>query len=251
MSALLAWLACAPPGPCSIDAPCAVDGGNYYILEPDHPNGDAIVHLHGAGKDYVTVLEKVNEDLFLDAGFALVLPESADGRWAVSRGLDEAEAEASWLGGLAEALRDERFAHVYLTGHSVGGSMAWYTACFAGEAYDAFAPTSGAFWEPMPAACPSPPRPLRHTHGLADPMVPLSGRELYPGVAQGNVYDAVELLAREQGCDEAPAVVLDGDLSCFRYAGCAEGLELCLHEGGHVALRGWERRAMEWFDAAP
>ena len=60
--------------------------------------------------------------------------------------------------------------NVIAGGFSIGGSMVWDLACYAADAFTAFLPFSGGFWEPTPEACTSGPVNLRHVHGRADTL---------------------------------------------------------------------------------
>jgi len=241
-------LGCKGEPDCSAERPCDVGDGEYIVLEPDEPTGQTFVFLHGAANDNVEVLKKVNERKFLNAGVRLVLPDSADGRWAVSRGEKAVQEDAAFLATLADHLRAEGLADtVTLGGHSVGSSMSWFAGCHEPEAFDAVVPTSGGFWEPVPVTCDGPVA-LRHTHGTDDTFVPLEGRPLGAGATQASVLAGMELWAETNGCDPEPTVRVDGAYECSVYEGCAEPLEICLHDGGHVLRSDWEARALEWMD---
>lgn len=233
---------------CSLKRQCTVDGGGqYFLLEPEAPTGEVFVFLHGAKRDNVEMLENIDEDLFLDAGIRLVLPDSADGRWAVSRGPNAAKKDVAFLAEVANTLRQEGLADggIGLGGHSVGSSMTWFTACYEPGAFDVYNATSGGFWAPEPTAC-NGPVALRHTHGTADGMVPLEGRTLGGGAAQSNVYDGIDLWAENNGCEGEPEVRADEGHDCAVYQGCEAPLEFCLHDDGHKLLPDWEERALDW-----
>jgi polyhydroxybutyrate depolymerase len=137
---------------------------------------------------------------------------------------------------------------LWVSGHSQGGSMAWDAACYAGNSFAAAFPVSGAFWEPLPAACPGAPLAFRHTHGLADTTVPLEGRPI-GGWRQGDVPTGIELWRQENGCaDEPDRLVVDGPSTCQVWDQCGSGDDLwfCLHEGAHKVPGGWLRRNLDW-----
>ncbi len=234
---------------CTPEAPCPVLDGDYYVLRPEVPSGRALVFLHGAANDNETVLKKVDEQALLDAGIALVLPESADGRWAVSRGPEAARDDAAFVASVADAVRAEGVAsEVALAGHSVGSSMVWFTACFEPDAFGTWLGSSGGFWEPVPTDCEGPVA-LRHTHGTADTFVPLEGRPLGGGAVQANVFDGMERWAATNHCDPEPVLRSDAGYVCTVYQNCDRPLELCLHDGGHVLKKDFEERALDWMDA--
>ena len=233
---------------CPAEAPCAVAAGTYYVLHPDQPSGWALVFLHGAATENHTILKKVDEEELLDAGVALILPESADGRWSVSRGPEAAQEDAAFVAAVADAVRADGLAtEVALGGHSVGGSMVWFTACYQPDAFGSYLASSGGFWEPVPAACGGPVA-LRHTHGTADDFVPLEGRSLGGGAVQADIFAGMEQWAATNGCEPEPTTRSDPDHLCRVYQGCRAPLELCLHDGGHVLRRDWEARALAWMD---
>jgi polyhydroxybutyrate depolymerase len=245
---MVALVGCAhDTGVCTEKQPCEVGDGSYYVLEPDKPTGEAVVFLHGYANDNVTVLKKVDEEEFLEAGIRLVMPTPNSGQWNVSGG--GARDDASWIAQVADELRADGSTTVMLTGHSVGSSMAWWTACYDGEAYDAYTMTSGGFWDPMPAACGVSVK-LRHVHGLADPMVPLEGRS-FGGGGQSDIFDGMAIWAETNHCDPVPTARDDGAHVCSVYQDCDEPLELCLHDGGHVLRNDWEARAIAWMRSEP
>jgi polyhydroxybutyrate depolymerase len=250
MAPLGLLLACqTDDGDCRTERPCEAGGGEYFILEPDAPTGRTFMFLHGAANDNESVLKKVDEQAFLDAGVRLVLPDSADGRWAVSGGPEAVKDDAAFLAVVADRLRADGLAdELVLGGHSVGSSMAWFTGCYESVAFDAYVPTSGGFWEPVPATCGGA-IALRHTHGTDDTFVPLGGRPLGGGATQANVLEGMALWAETNGCDPEPSLRVDGIYECSVYEGCEAPLEICLHDGGHVLRNDWEARALQWMDA--
>ena len=238
--------ACPPERPCPVDG-----GGAYYVLEPDDPTGETLLFLHGARLDHLEIVKKVDEERFLAEGIRLVFPESEDGRWAVSRGVDAMLEDVTFLATVADTIRADGLADATLAlgGHSVGGSMTWFAACYAGATFDTFLASSGGFWEPVPTACDTPVS-LRHTHGTADTLVPLAGRTLDDGAVQASIYEGMDLWAAANGCASEPVVRTDPGHTCQVYSDCERPLELCLHDDGHKLLPDWEERAVDWLQAA-
>jgi polyhydroxybutyrate depolymerase len=110
--------------------------------------------------------------------------------------------------------------------------MVWYLACHRGDLFAGYVPMSGTFWTPIPESCPGGPVNLIHYHGKEDPVVPLQGRQIKDG-RQGNVYDALAMMARVGGYHPVAAAPEDG-LDCARQADAAgHRLELCLFTGKH------------------
>jgi hypothetical protein len=138
-----------------------------------------------------------------------------------------------------------------LAGFSIGGSLTSYVACAAPEAFAAYAPVAGSFWRPHPQSCAGPVR-LFHTHGTADRTVPMTGREIRPGFAQGNVFEAMQIWRVTDGCKaaEPDAQGRQGIYEIAHWTRCKPGtrLDFAVHDGGHVIPRGWAEMALDWFE---
>jgi polyhydroxybutyrate depolymerase len=134
------------------------------------------------------------------------------------------------------------------SGFSSGAMMVWNLACYRGASFAGFAPMSGTFWTPIPETCPTGPVNLIHYHGTEDTVVPLNGRRSQDG-RQGNVSEAIEMLARTGGYRPVETGETSG-LQCSRQQ--ADGgklLELCLFAGKHE-LKVWHlARAWRIFEA--
>jgi polyhydroxybutyrate depolymerase len=142
---------------------------------------------------------------------------------------------------------------VLLAGFSRGASMVWDIACRAPASARAYAPVSGAFWEPLPTACEAP-VDFFHSHGWADRVVPIEGRSFRDGaVVQGDVFAGLKILRQTNGCtarqpDAAP-MEATSDLWLRRWTSCLHGrLDLMLHPGGHGVPEGWVTRVLDWFE---
>ena len=133
----------------------------------------------------------------------------------------------------------------------MGGSMVWNLACQMGERFAGFAPIAGAFWEPLPARCPSAMPTMQHVHGMADRIVPYEGRPIGQHYAQGDVARSIDVWLTQGACvGSGPSRTDIGDpgegLSCAFSYRCGRGaIELCLHRGGHSARPAWIRRAWQ------
>lgn len=247
---MLLLLALACTSDCASGDACRFDGGDYTVLDADVPEGVAFVYLHGASTDGETVRLRHREEVFLEAGITMVYPSAPNGQWQVSRGLEGAEADAAWIAALTDQLRADGVADTFFVGgQSVGGSMSWYVACFEGDAYQGFLPSAGAFWEPLPTSCPTRSVDLRHSHGLDDGFVPIEGRSLGGDVAQGSVFEGLDLWREQMGCSDTTVSSVDGPFTCETWDGCEGGLALCRYEGGHGTPKGWEAEAVRWIDA--
>jgi AraC-like DNA-binding protein len=116
--------------------------------------------------------------------------------------------------------------------HALAFERVRHLACHDGGLFAGYAPVSGTFWAPVPAACPTGPVTILHTHGTNDPVVPLAGRPIGTG-RQGDVAEALRRYAAFGGF--GPPVETDASaLACTRRSN-PQGriLELCLHPGSH------------------
>lgn len=123
--------------------------------------------------------------------------------------------------------------------------MVWSLACLGGGRFAAFVPVAGAFWEPLPGACPSGPANLYHVHGLSDGTVPMAGRAIGTRFRQGDVLKGMALWRDVNACPAEPTrTERDGSLACSIWAGCASGreLRLCLQGDGHEYRPDWVSR---------
>ncbi|SEU06001.1 alpha/beta hydrolase family esterase [Paracoccus homiensis] len=246
----------------SPDQPCTLAGGSYHMAVPEGsvPRG-IVMHLHGGGASGQAML---TSDLGKEAvarGYVLIAPngEHPENRWTRDWSVDAGnmDFERDDIAFLNAVLADARSrtgmsdAPVYLAGFSRGASMVWNMACKQPDFALAYAPLAGAFWEPLPRDCAAPVR-LFHTHGWADRTVPLEGRSFRKGaVVQGDVWAALALLRRVNGCDNRQpddSQTTDG-LWTRDWRDCAGApIRLQLHRGGHGAPEGWGDAVMDWFE---
>lgn len=245
--------------------PCKIAGGEYHIAVPSGwQGGAAVVHLHGYGGTGDKVIR--NKDFverFTARGYAVIAPtalpwhENKPADWALRDGwITYPRNDVMFLRDvLADAV--ERAGvdpdRVLLTGFSRGGSMVWEVACLAPDFARAYAPASGGFWLPMTADCAGPVH-LLHTHGFADPLVPLEGRtwhntEFDITVSQADIWEGLRLWRRENGCPSNAAEhdVAEG-LWRKRWTCESGSLELLLHPGGHSYPMGWTKIVLDWFE---
>ena len=243
--------------------PCRIANGTYHIVLPQGATGPlpAIFLLHGyGGEGEGSIRNHRMVDLMLSRGYAVIAPdgqprtEGAGRTWDFIPGQPARRDEVAFLIAVADDAaakygldRDQ----MLLAGFSIGGSMVSYVACQTPDAFAAYAPVAGSFWRPHPDQCAGPMR-LLHTHGTADTTVPLEGRQVAPGMVQGNVFDAMVIFRAAMGCAETAADQVDtvGIYTISRWGHCADGarLDLALHGGSHGIPRGWAALAMDWFE---
>lgn len=244
--------------------PCRLANGTYHIVLPEAVTGPvpAILLLHGYGGEGVgTIRNKGMVNLMLGRGYAVIAPDgqprdNGDGRsWDFHPDRPATRDETAFLIAVADdaaAKYGLKRDAMLLAGFSIGGSMTSYVACAAPDAFAAYAPVAGSFWRPHPAACAGPVR-LLHTHGKADQTVPLTGREVMPGFVQGNVFEAMEIWRKTNGCASAKPDSTDklGIYTVQHWTDCQRGtdLQFALHDGGHSIPKGWAQMAVDWFEA--
>lgn len=258
-----AWAGCGED-----TAPCTIAEGSYHVLLPktapqDGAQVPAILFLHGyggSGEGSLTIGAMTGA--FLGRGYAVIAPDGLlrpQGRgrsWAVIPGRASARDDAAFVIAVADDAA-RRFGldrdRMLLAGFSLGGSMASYVACEHPGAFAAYAPIAGSFWKPLPEDCAGPVR-LFHTHGRADGTVPLAGREIRPGIAQGDVFKSLAILGRTDGCaPDAVALKARGRFDRAHWTGCTGGasLDLALHPGGHGIPPGWAEMVIQWLEPGP
>ncbi|MCU0826200.1 MAG: prolyl oligopeptidase family serine peptidase [Tabrizicola sp.] len=241
--------------------PCQLPDGTYHIVVPENATAPipAILLLHGYGGEGLGTIRNTGMvSQMLQRGYAVIAPDGQPRDGGAGRSWDfhpdrpATRNETAFLIAVAEDAT-ARFGldrdRMLLAGFSIGGSMASYVACQEPRAFAAYAPVAGSFWRPHPARCAGPVR-LLHTHGTADRTVPLTGREIMPGLVQGNVLDAMEIWRIADGCSPQATQEPQGIYIIQTWTGCQPGSDLrfALHEGGHSIPRGWAKLAMDWWE---
>ena len=241
-------------------AACEAPGGTYHIALPEGVERPrALVFLHGWGANGEAMM-RLLETSVTARGWALIAPDGVPrrGRNGRSWGFhpqrpgprDEIAFIRGVLGHAAEAHGIDA-ARSALGGFSIGGSMASYLACAAPEAFAAYVPVGGSFWRPHPEGCAGPVR-LRHVHGWRDGTVPLEGRVVGSGFVQGDVFHAMDVWRRANGCDNhrANAFETSAERWVRSWTACDPGtaLRLEIFDGGHAVPRGWTDRTIDWLE---
>ena len=231
-----------------------VDLGRYFAFPPSAgPTADGyklLVYFHGYGSSASkTANKRWLRSGASDRGYLLILPDGVDNTWAHKGSPSRVRDEPAFVDDVMEdvlsrwPISDTRV----VGGFSQGGSMAWDVACYRGDAFSAFIPASGGFWEPLPDACAFPVS-LRHTHGTEDTVVPMAGRPIGSS-HQGDIETGFGRWRATNGCGVEPdAVIIEGGESCLVWSECSAGneLKLCTHPGKHKRPDGFLPRALEW-----
>ncbi|WGH78635.1 alpha/beta hydrolase family esterase [Jannaschia ovalis] len=263
LALLLAVCATAAQACPGRDAPCEIDGGTYRIVLPEGAApAPAVVFLHGFGGSGAGVLRQTGMVSSLTArGWAVIAPDGRprQGRNGLRWSFDGAEGRTAdaflrAVAADAAARHGVDAGRMVLAGFSNGAFMVTYLACRDPEAFAAYAPLSGGFWEPQPERCAGPVR-LLQTHGWRDPTVPLEGRPLGGGRrVQGDIFAGLQLWRETNGCqwDDPEGYATTGQFMRRRWdCGAGSALEMALFPGGHGVPDGWADLMLDWFEALP
>ena len=256
------WSLAFPALACGPTEPCRMGTDAFYLVSPP-PDWDgkrpigAFVFIHG---HRATAAEMIGYRELVDAvhaqGFMLVAPQGLGDSWSTpgSPG-DGRRNELVYVANVMDDLA-KRFPidpkRTVASGFSQGASVAWEIACHGDGRFQAFLPIAGVWWQPMPKECKAPPRPLLHIHGLADPVMPMTGRNLRDRWKQGDVMDAITTLKKTNGCPAKPTFsATRGPLTCDMFTGCLSDkpVALCLHGGDHHTNPRWITDVKEWLVA--
>ncbi len=233
--------------------------GQYYARAPAAWDGSTAlptaVYFHGWSSSGANVMR--NERLtgtFDRLGVLLIAPDGRNNTWAHVGSPSSARDEIAFMDAVmadVHARWPVDRSRLWVTGFSQGGSMVWDVACYRGQDFAAFAPISGAFWQPLPDTCPAGPVNLLHVHGTSDTVVPMEGRPIREVFRQGDVLTGMAIWREVNGCAAEPdRVEDDGTVACEVWTSCTgdRELQLCLHDGGHAAPQGWLERAYRWVE---
>lgn len=230
---------------CGADTPCRIGDRHYYIALPPGYTGAAKVpaalFAHGLqGTALGTIRNPRLRAQAAEHGIALIAIKSRTDDWSIPGSPEErADRGADDVAYVDAVLADAtaRFAidpaRIVMSGASVGGMFTWYLACTRPDAFAAFVPMSGTFWDPLPRRCQRPTTNIIHFHGDNDRTVPLQGR-VARGKQQGSVTEAFDLYTRH-GRFRRPQETRIGDTTCEVSANRAgQLLSFCLYPGRHA-----------------
>ncbi len=245
---------------CTIEAPCRTAHGQYLVHVPNGWDGKsplpAVVFFHGYKSSAAGEMNVPEMVQFSDtSGHLLIVPDGLDMSWSFPHAPEQKRDEIAFVGEVLDDV-EHRFpidhSRLWASGFSIGGSMAWYAACYMGRRFAAFAPVAGSFWLPMPTDCPSGPANIRHIHGLTDQTFPLEGRAIRNhAFQQGDTWVGLNLWKKIDGCTPQPTRIdKQGNMICHIWQGCSSGkeLQLCLHPGEHEIDTQWLLDDARWVD---
>lgn len=229
---------------CGRDTDCHIGERVYRVVLPAAATSQApdraVIFVHGYMGSAKNVLR--NKDLVAVAtkhGAGFVVAQAVGIEWNVP-GVPSVDAkpgvnELEYFDRVADDLK-RRFGigrqDIVIAGFSSGAMMVWHLACHKGDAFAGFVAFSGTFWKPLPKNCPIHSINLIHYHGKSDTIVPIHGRQIKDGY-QGDVYEAIDLIARSGKFGPAKSQNQSG-LDCqHRENANGNVLELCLFAGGH------------------
>jgi polyhydroxybutyrate depolymerase len=253
----------SPAAACDDKSRCEVKDGFYLVRPPAGWDGKSplptAVFFHGYHGSAPDVMKDEGLGRTLsDLGVMLVAPNGNDTTWNFPGLQQGGRNDFAFVNAVLDDV-EKRFPvdrrRLFATGFSVGGSMTWNIACQMGGRFAAYAPIAGAFWDPLPTACPGAPFSLRHVHGTADNTVPMKGRWVGKGrFKQGDVLESMNRLRQFDGCPEEPtATQADGAMVCRTWSAkaCRSGRELvlCLHPGEHEIDPAWVADGYRWVDS--
>lgn len=248
--------------------PCTLPGGSYHVALPEGtaPHS-AVVFLHGFGGSGDGALRNTAMvEVLLARGYAVIAPDGQPRPGQTGRSWDfhperpATRNEADFIQAVANDA-SHRFAltrdRMILAGFSIGGSMVSYLACADPDLFSAYAPVAGSFWRPHPVKCQGAVR-LLHTHGWTDQTVPLEGREIRSGFAQGDVFEAMQIWRAANGCAVVPpdGFAIRAEFQIRSWTHCQEQaqsgarIDFALHPGGHLVPPGWADLLLDWFESA-
>lgn len=236
-----------PGAPCHGQTPCALDGREYHVKEPDGWDGisplPVMLHFHGWGRTgAVPVYHGRISGATRRRGVLLLAPTGRNRTWDFYR---EGSADIAFARAvLADAA--QRYPidphNIIVSGYSYGGLMAWRYACASGDGTIATLSISAALTRI--SDCDQAPDEIRVVYGLRDNVLD------FPFGPGGDTSHPVKVWRDHYGCtDPAPDAdyTITGNRTFTRRAWeCgAQAVILDIHPGGHLIPRGWIARQLD------
>lgn len=126
---------------------------------------------------------------------------------------------------------------IYVTGYSIGASMAYRIACSMSSQIAAFATVEGAFYHIPPNGCQaSRPVPVLDIHSLADTLAPYNGdtaRKLVSVPTFLNLWFAID----QCNANASQTIFQKADVTGYKWSQCTRGTiveHYKITDGGHV-----------------
>lgn len=125
---------------------------------------------------------------------------------------------------------------IYVTGYSIGASMAYRVACSLSKQIAALATVEGAFYHFSGGCQPSRPLPVLEIHGQADQFAPYEGA---PERMLASVQTFLNVWFNLDKCDAdvSSTIFQKADVTGFKWPACANGSVVehyRISDGGHV-----------------
>jgi len=248
-----------------VGAPCMVSGRQYSVLIPKGKGPfPAVIFLHGPrGTGQRVIQSAFLVKPILERGYAIVAPTALEIEYRNGPGTGWVWHDANYgrddFEFIANMLEDvlARFpvdpAQIVTTGHSRGGSFAWYLA-FADidPRLKAFAPIAGTPVRGQPGDCASADFDfdMFYSHGHDDTVIPFAGSgssRSDPGYM--GAVEATLTLASSAGCQKDEVVETDShDQRVLSDCDSGSTISVIGYEAGHGVPSGWSDLMLDWFE---
>lgn len=250
--------------------------GRSDCSTPDHPTGDSTLSLNSGGmqRSFIVHLPPsygqepqavvlnyhgydntaARMDKYTDMGteadranFIVVFPQGADDSvgktsWNAGIGVSGTTGNADDVQFTRDMLR---YLHrnycidthrIYVTGYSIGASMAYRVACTLSDQIAALATVEGAFYHFDGGCQPTSPMPVLEIHGQADQFAPYDGA---PDRKLASVQTFLNVWFNLDTCNtnSSSTIFQQADVTGLKWSSCAKGTVVehyRISDGGHV-----------------
>lgn len=225
------------------------------VYQPDLPAA-LVLGFHGNNSraEYFEPYSGFSE-LAENEGFLVVYPQGAGEHptWETEPGSKDVQFVRDLISHL-QTICSINPAHIYATGHSLGGGMVNRLACDLADIIAAIGPVAGAYRHASQCT-PSQPVSVLAVHGTADDVIYYQG--IPPGGRMPEAYTVIgtpipswaSSWAGRNGCDARAEIIFRQDpVSAQGWSRCQNGADVVLYtirDGGH----GWPNPA-DGFDTA-